>query len=765
MAGGDILQIGLSGLAAFQRNLNTVGHNVANVNTPGYSRQRVIVTNNDPSPFGNGFVGNGVRLITTERMYNDFAVNQVRQRTSSTEFFSVFNEFATQIDNLLADQDAALAPAMEDFFDAIQGVSDDPTSLPAREVMMTQAEAMVDRIHTMDDWFHDLRKAQNARIQNQVSTINALAQQIADINQEVIVATGIGQGNSPNDILDQRDHLIDQLSEHIGITVIPQDDGSLNIFMGGGQSLVLGTQYRKLVAQSDPDDPLYYEVAYEDKYTNILIPITNTLKGGDLGGVIEFRNDILVPAQNYLGWIAQGLSRTFNDQHNLGIDLNDNLGLDFFVEPDYNSMMSSSVYNTGTATLSLNTGGTTATLANRIDVPDILPTDYELSYDGTNYNLLNLSNGTTTVLTVSVAGPPVEFSPVDGMYLELDVVPLAGDKFFIHGTRDASRKIAMVFDDPNLVAAASPLRSWLDAGNEARGTNTGAAYLSNFNIVDENLLNTGPILFPMPILLRDSGAPGSGLPANQYSIDGGGTWNAYNPAGTLIDRTATDGFSIMLTGNANDGDQFYVDNNGGTEGNQGRGQIEETTVTDPTLFGTSVGIPVNILMGHSGGNIYGPADQYSIDGGVTWNAYSTTSTTLNFTATDGWSVTLSGEAWVGDVFYVDNNTSGTGDNRNALALAALQLKGTMLGGNATYHEAYSQIVTAVGNRTQQAEINYRSQEALLNQSKELREAISGVNLDEEAADLLRYQQAYAAAAQVIAAADQVFQTLLQAVRG
>ena len=169
-------------------------------------------------------------------------------------------------------------------------------------------------------------------------------------------------------------------------------------------------------------------------------------------------------------------------------------------------------------------------------------------------------------------------------------------------------------------------------------------------------------------------------------------------------------------------------------------------------------------MGHTAGNIYGKADRFSIDGGVTWNAYNPTGTTINLTATDGWSVTISGEAWVGDVFYVDNNTSGTGDNRNALELAELQLKGIMVGGNATFHEAYSEIVTSVGNRTQQAEINYRAQEALLAQSTEMREEISGVNLDEEAANLLRYQQAYSAAAQVIAAADQVFQTLLSAVR-
>lgn len=765
---GSMLNIGVTGLAAFQRSLNTIGHNISNVNTPGFSRQRTILTNNDATPFGNGFVGNGSRIVTTERIYNDHAVNQVRSRTSSTEYFSVFNEFATQIDNLLADQDAGLAPALEDFFDSIQGVADDPTSIPAREVMMTQSQAMVDRMHTMDDWFSDLRKASNNRMVNQVSTINALATQIADMNNEIIVATGIGQGQPPNDLLDQRDNLINELSTHIGITVLEQDDGSQNIFMSGGQSLVLGSQSRDLVAQPDPNDALYYEITYKDAFSPKLVPITDTLKGGDIGGVIAFRNDILKPAQNYLGWIAQGLARTFNDQHNLGIDLNNTAGGDYFTETlmDPNSMMSSSVYNAGAATLSLNTGGTTAALANRFDVADIKPADYRLTYDGTTYRLDNLSDGTYTNLTVSVAGPPVEFDPVDGMYLELDVVPSPQDAFYIHATRDAVRKFDLEFTDPNLISAAQPLRTWIDGGNNGRGANTGAGRIDSFQITDATLINSGTstVQFPVPVMFRDSVTPGSGSPANQYSLDGGGSWNAFTPTGTTINLSATDGWTLDLSGNANDGDQFYIDNNGGTGGNQGTAVIEESTVTDQGLFGTNYGIPVNIIFGHTGGETYGAADRFSIDGGNTWTAYTGAPVTIGNTVTDGWEVVIAGDAWVGDAMYVELNTAGSGDNRNARSLADLQLQGVMIGGNATFHESYSELVTSVGNQTQQAEINYRAQEALLNQAVELRESISGVNLDEEAANLLRFQQAYAAAAQVISAADSIFQTLLSAVR-
>lgn len=778
MANGDMLKVGLTGLAAFQRSLNTIGHNISNVNTEGYSRQRTILTNNDPSPFGNGFVGNGVRIITTERMYNDHAVNQVRSRTSSTQYFSVYSEFASQIDNLLADQDAGLAPALEDFFDSVQGVADDPTSIPAREVMITQSQAMVDRIHTMDDWFQDLRKATNDRLVNQVSSINALASQIADMNQEIIVARGIGQNNEPNDLLDQRDTLINQLSEHIGISIVPQDDGSLNIFMGGGQSLVLGTTTRELEARPDPDDPTYYEVTYKDKYTSSFIPITDTLKGGDLGGAIAFRNEILLPAQNYLGWISNGLSRVFNEQHQQGIDLNDNFGGDYFVEPDIDSMISSAWDNTGGQTLSLATVNFGYPNPDNFVVADTKPASYRLEYDGVSYVLHNETDGTkqtlearptgvgTSIDLVEVgavpAAPPYPntFPTIDGMHLQLTDVPNAGDTFYIHAARDASRKLDLVFKDPNLVAAAQPLRTWIDSGNDGKGANSGTGTY-DVTISDTSLLGS-TITFPASLVFSDSG--GTFGVADQVSINGAAPI-AYAP-GMTIGNLATDGWQAVLKGNPNDGDQYYIDSNGGKGGNQGTVDIGEVNVSDIELLKAAVPspiTPVNIIFSDSGGSLSGVADQYSVDGGATWNAYVSTGTTISFPA-QGWDVTLSGDAWVGDVAYVTPNTAGSGDNRNARSLAELQLQGSLIGGNATFHEGYSELVTSVGNRTQQAEINSRAQEALLNQSIELRESISGVNLDEEAANLLKFQQAYAAAAQVIAAADNVFQTLISAVR-
>lgn len=653
MAAGDIFGVGVSGLMSFQRALNTTGHNISNVNTEGYSRQRVELASREPTPSGAGFLGNGVRAVTTRRIWDEHAVIQVRSRTSSAEYFKVYEEMASQVDNLLADPDAGMSPALEDFFDSVQGVADDPTSISAREVLLSGGRALVDRFHTMEQWLADLRKTTNDRIKNLVTDVNSLADSIADINQEIIVATGIGRGQPPNDLMDQRDHLIDQLSEKIGITVVPQENSTYNIFIGNGQSLVLGTTPMHIEARPNPDDPMNYEVAYYDPAnTGQLFSISQMLTGGELGGVLAFREEVLDPSFNHLGRLALGMALTFNEQHKLGMDLANSLGGDFFVEPS--AEVTASVYNTGVGTISV---AFRDPVTNAHDAGSLTTADYEMTFLASgDYELRNLATGQATVLAAA-AGPTYA---VDGMFIDVTGwAPAVDDVINIRPTRGGARGIDMAFDDPNLIAAADPIRT------NANVANLGDATITEATITDITNVN---LLTPVTIQFRDSGAVPP-LYANEFSVDGGVTWVAY---------------------------------------------------TDPSTITTA--------------------------------------------PTNGWQVTISGTPMHGDTFTVGPNTTGFSDNRNALALADMQSRGTLEGGSATYHEAYSTLVVNVGNDTRQAQINQSAQEALRNQAQELREAISGVNLDEEAANLLRFQQAYAAAAQVISTADQLFQTLLTAVR-
>jgi len=647
---GDILRVGVSGLKAFQRTLGTIGHNISNSNTDGYSRQKVGMLTRPATPSGAGFMGNGVDINSTERMFDQNSINQVRARLSTKEYFSAYNEFASQVDNLIADADAGLTPSIESFFEGVQEVSNDPTSIAARTVMITEAESMVNQFSTLDSWFADLNKAANSRIVNQVGETNEIAISIADLNKEIIVARGLGGNQPPNDLLDKRDLLIDQLAEKVNVSVVETDNGSLDVFIGNGQSLVLGTKPMKLEARPDPDDPKIYEVSYVDPSTNVLSPISTMLNGGDLGGVLKFRDEVLIPARNGLGRIAIAVANTFNTQHRNGLDLNSALGTDFFNEPTLGA--NESILNAGASLI-------TVTLN---DVQSLTTDEYQLLYDGVNYQLRNEKTNQVTTLNVAAAGPPIQFDPVFGLDISLDSVPVAGDKFFIRPTREATRSFSVLTRDPSEIAAANILKTGANISN-----NLGTGSITEATITD----NT--------------------------NVD--------------LQDTVTITFSrVDALGSPNNADQY-----------------------------TAVGVP----------------------SGNTVTAAYTPGGTLSF---NGWDVDISGAPIVGDVFTVERNTSGISDNRNALLLAGLQLDNTMINGNATFHDAYAEIVVAVGNRTSQSEISYEAQSALLSQAEGLRDSISGVNLDEEAANLLRFQQAYAAAAQVISAADELFQTLLGAVR-
>ncbi|MDH5377898.1 MAG: flagellar hook-associated protein FlgK [Gammaproteobacteria bacterium] len=646
MPSGDAFQIGRSGLISFQRNLATISHNISNVNTEGYSRQRVLLATRYPSPSGAGFVGNGVYAVDTQRLFDEHAIKQVQLRTTSSFYFNEFRAFAEQIDNLLADPDAGLSPALRDFFDSAAVVADDPTSSAAREGMLSYANSLVDRVHTIDDWLNDLRISANEKVTDVTIQINTYANTIAELNHDIVVARGSTGDSNPNDLLDQRDEVIRKLSELVSVTTLEQDDGMVNIFIGSGQSLVLGTYASKLMARPIPDDPTLTGIYYEIRNSGgTLVNITDYVTGGELAGVLDFRDDVLVESMNHLGRLTTALTMTFNAQHRVGMDLNNAIGGNFFVPEQ--------VFTATEA--ATNPAASPATVTGRFFDPTQITTDeYRLTYDGPNYTLTNLSSGVKTTL-VPAGGGPFTLGPItDGFEITVDVLPNVGDSFYIRPTRNATRFFDVNITEGNEIAASGLLRS------NANLNNLGTAAIGEVtvtDITDLNLLNTVVIDFRNP-----AGGPG---PATEMRVNGG-AWVAYGGSATV--------------------------------------------------------------------------------------------------AINGWTTDISGQAWDGDSFTVEHNIGGVSDNRNALALTELQNVGILNNGTTTYQDAYSELVVLVGNQTQQSILNANAQEAMLQQAIEHRESISGVNLDEEAADMLRYQQAYAAAAQVIATADSLFQELLSAVR-
>ncbi len=635
---GDILGNAVSGLLSFQRALSTTSHNIANVNTPGYSRQRVELDARNPSLVGGTFIGSGVQLTAIQRSYDQFVTNNLRDNSSSFHRLDKFTELASQIDDILADPQGGLSPILQEFFNAVQDVSDDPSSGSARLQMISVAESLVNRFQAFDTRLEALSKNTESDIQNLVGEVNQLSASIADINRrlEEINASGdLTQQSS--DLLDQRDALLQELSEKIGIQVINEPNNLITVQIGNGQTMVTGATSFSLSVIPETADPSSSIIVYNG-FTSVN-DLSSQLQGGELGGVLEYRSTVLKPAVNSIGRIAIALADGFNDQHREGMDLLDTLGGDFFSFNQPQTIAYTS--NTGAATVT-----TTIT-----DVSQLTTDNYVLDFTAGAWTITS-DSGSSAVLTA----PTDTF---EGLTIDIAGLPANGDRFSIRPTQEGASSINVAISDPNRIAAAGAVRSSSSLANLGSVEISQAAVTDATNV---DLLNTVTLTF---------NDPATDLTASADVVVGGVTYAA--------------GAAIPFTNN------MVIDAN-------------------------------------------------------------------------GWQVDLNGVPQAGDVLTVQANFGGSGDNRNALDLSRLQTTSILDNGLNNYQEAYSVLVGRVGSLTQSASIDRDAQAALLDQAEDRRAQIAGVNLDEEAADLIKYQQAYEAAARVIATAQTVFDSLINSTR-
>jgi flagellar hook-associated protein 1 len=442
----NILTIGQSALSAAQVGLSTTGHNIANAATPGYSRQVVVQGAALSQNFGFGFLGQGTEVSTVKRVYSDYLGTQVQHAQSSTSQLDSYYSQITQINNMLADPDAGLSPALREFFGGVQDVASNPSSIPARQAAMSTAESLVARFQGMAGRLDEMEQGVNSQVISSVSLINTYAEQIASLN-DVIGRAQRATGQPPNDLLDQRDQLVMDLNKEVKATVVKQGDGDYNVFIGNGHPLVVGVKTSTLINVAAPSNPEKIEVAYKASDGSTVIVGESGFVGGKLGGLIEFRSKTLEPAQNALGRVAIGLASTFNTQHQLGFDLSGTAGAAFFnvAAP----VVRANGENTGSATISASISNAGA----------LTTSDYRLSYDGANYTVTRLSDNTAT----SFAGFP---QTIDGVDFNLaSGTALAGDNFLIRPTVNGASGIAVALTDPAKIAAAASTGAIGDNGN------------------------------------------------------------------------------------------------------------------------------------------------------------------------------------------------------------------------------------------------------------------------------------------------------------
>ena len=643
----SIFGIGVSGLNAAQAGLLVTSHNIANASTDGYHRQQTIQTTPDPQFTGEGFFGKGVTVETVRRAYSQFLDNSVLQAETQASYLDAYNAQISQINNLLADPTAGVSPALQAFFSGVQDVATNPSSVPSRQQMISLGQSLVSSFQTFDAQLTEMRSGINSQISDVTANVNSLASSIAKLNDQLIRDQSTPD-KPANDLLDQRDNLVAQLNKLVRTSTVKQADGSINVFIGTGQSLVLGVQSFQLAAGPSTEDPQNYGISLVSGASSIPLNPAN-LQGGTLGGLFAFRSQTLDPTENALGRVATVLAQTFNDQHRLGQDLNGALGQDFFNVP------AASVVGNQT-----NTGSAVVTASNT-NVGALTGSDYRLQFNAGTWTLTRLSDNTQS----SFATLP---QTVDGVTLTLSSGAAAnGDSFLIEPTRNGARDIAVTLTDTSKIAAAAPV---LTAANTA---NTGQATVSAGVVVDTtNAAFATPGQLTPPILVQFTSP-------TQYSV------------------------------------------------------FDNTNPASPVLL--------------EAGIAYNPA---------TNNAVFPTPGALDY----GYRITLTGAAATGDRFTAGPNPSGVSDNRNALLLAALQTKNTIANGTANYQSAYSQITSQVGNQARAINVQSQAQDALVQQTQAAQQSLSGVNLDEEAANLIRYQQAYQASGKVLEVASKLFDTIL-----
>ncbi|WP_241499279.1 flagellar hook-associated protein FlgK [Chromobacterium sphagni] len=323
IVGADIFGIGLSGLNAAQNALSVTSNNISNASTPGYNAEYITQAGRQPQNAGFGFLGQGVDVTNVLRTYSQFLSNQVQSAQNNSSYYSTQLQQLNQINNTIANSTQSPSPSIQSFFGAMQTLSQQPSSLPSRQNVLSMAQAMSSSITSLNTQLVQLQQGVNGQIGTTVQGINALAQQIAKLNQQIGAATGGNpQAPQPNTLLDQRDQAMLQLNQMVGATASVQSDGSYTVSIGSGQTLVTGGTVNQLATQANPADPTNLQVGFTNANNTLTILPDSILNSGQLGGLLNFRDGALLQTQTQLGTMAINFAAAMNYQNSLGMDYN-----------------------------------------------------------------------------------------------------------------------------------------------------------------------------------------------------------------------------------------------------------------------------------------------------------------------------------------------------------------------------------------------------------------------------------------------------------
>ena len=676
----SLLNIGMSGLNAAQGSLSVLSNNIANVNTPGYSRQQTTQNASANNQYGGVYIGSGTTLADVRRIYNDFLGAAYQSSTSLNSDATAYAGQAAAIDKTLSDKSTGMSAALSAFFASLQTAAATPSDVSARQLLVTSAQTLSNRFNSISTQLTQQKETINGQLKTMSDQVNTITASIASLNSQIAQAQG-SSNSAPNNLLDARNEAVRSLNELIGVTAT-EKNGQLSITTGTGQSLVEGSIANTISAVPSSTDNSQYTLQL--KMGDTAMDIGSVVSGGSIGGLLRYRSDVLMPAINDLGRIAIATADSVNSQLGQGLDLNGDFGSSLF--SDINSAAAISQRSQAASGNSAGSGNLNVTIA---DSSKLSTFDYKVTFtSGNQYNVVRSDGKAMGSFDTTTTPPPV----IDGFTLALNTggTVAAGDSFKVSPTATGASNIGVDLKDPNKIAFAGPL-----AGNASK-TNTGTGTF------------TPPVL-TVPI-----------------DINGG--------AATAQLRTGIENsmpVKMVFGDPAADGTQPYslTDAQGNPIGN---GSI---------IPGQGNKVTINVPMRDANGALI-TGKSFSFDTTVAGSPVKNDSTTFSF------------------------NSGATSDGRNAQQLLGLQTKATVgaVDGNAgvSLVSANSRLVSQVGSKAAQANTDSTATGALLAANKAASNSVSQVNLDEEAGDMIKFQQYYTASSQIIKAAQETFSTLINA---
>lgn len=900
----DVLGVSITGLRVSQNALRTTGHNIANANTDGYSRQVVDINAFEGSPTGSGYLGNGAFTAKIDRVVNDFVTQQIRSDTSLYNEYNAYNGLIAQLNDVLANEISSLTFGLNGFFNAIQNLTDDPTSISSRQLLISEAQNLSDRFGALYNSILTIDENAKQNMEAAVNRINSLTTNLAELNETIGDSFGNSE-NNPNDLLDQRDETIRELSQLLSFQIVEQGN-QVNASVGDGASLVIGSNKTNLTFGQNEFDPTEPEIYL----TGLVSPITNSLFGGEIGGLLDFRGDVIGPALNELGRIGIVLADSFNELQQQGITLNNTFGSNLFNDINNSNTAISRVLPSG------NNITTDQVISLSItDTEQLTLSDYRFSIDsGSNiYRIVRLSDDAEVSSNIMPTSFPASIA-FDGLSLDITSGTYSsGDEFLIRPTRLAANQFSVMPIQPDDIALGSPVATSFDIGNQGNGQISAGEVLSLTDSFDSPLplLATAGQMSP-PLLVQfttattydilDNTNPGNpiqlnppirnqiyipgaqnelfstdiglttvvssgtdlGLPVGSSAVGAGLAVNGY-PAEAFtftttdpntgitssqnifstanasarttaslfdnVDGVTTSAFNYLelrdftvtlnspLQINLNGEDLIPYDSgapradvpspaaNSGEDFNDYLAQAinDNSALSNLGIYAVSaydainsefyiqihstLGDDLTVQLEAQAGEVIevndgtnadvaitgagvGNVNELIVGGRIDVNlasniSMSSTPTTSGLfgaisaaSAYYGIQANISGTVREGDQFTIDFNRDADSDNRNGLAMVATRDSETIANQTQNIYQAYNGLVESIGLKASSSEIKTESSRQVLTQTNNIRDSVSGVNLDEEAANLIRYEQLYSANTQVINVARELFDRLL-----